>query len=310
MARQPSIPGSRSYVASGLPHDRVERWEAYNAEALIAVRCATPDGPFRATETNLDLPRLHIATVTGSPHRVTRSADLVERCPTDSIAVYLGLGADAAFTSGGRRRMVRRGELLICNADQPFGREFRYGVGEFAIKVPRSELAGTLGAEVPGALRLLSLRESPAARALARAVAGATRSGAAVPIDELAALELVGVLAAGDRTPPEVQHRVAARAYIEEHLTDQDLSARHVAEAAGISDRQLSRIFAAVELSVPQFIQGRRLELARTLLAAGRAGSTAQAARSAGFASMPHFSRAFQRRFGVTAGAVRRGADD
>lgn len=300
----------RSYAASGFG-DEVRRWEAYNAESLIALACEVRDTePLRAKQTNLVLPRLQLATITGSPHHVSRSAELVERFPTDSIAVYVGLGADNRFTSNGHRGIIRRGDVIVCDADQPFERELGHGVSEFAVKVSRSELRESLGVEVPGEVSLLSARDNPAAHALTRTAVAAIRTAGSRSVDELGVLELVGLLAAGDATAPEVRHRAMARAHIEEHLADRDLSATTVAAATGISERQLSRIFAATGVSVPQYIRGRRLELARSILVAGSVHSTIDAARAAGFASPAHFSQAFQKRFGVSAGSVRRATGD
>lgn len=297
----------RSYVAAGTG-DEVRRWEHYNAESLVALHCAVPQTtPLRAKQTNLELPRLQVATITGSPHHVSRPAELVERFPTDSVAVYVTLGAAAAFASNGRRQVIQRGQVLVCDADQPFDREFGHGVSEFAIKVRRSELHDAVGVEVRGEPALLSPDNNLAARALTHTAVTAIRTSGARSVDELGTLELVGLLAAGDAAAPEVRHRVTARAYIEEHLTDRGLSASRVAAATGISDRQLSRIFAATGVSVPQYILTRRLELARSILTAGTVASTVEAARAAGFASPAHFSQAFQERFGTSAGAVRRG---
>lgn len=300
----------RSYAASG-PGDEVRRWEAYNAESLIALTCRVRDAePLRARQTNLVLPRLQIATITGSPHHVSRSAALVERFPTDSVAVYVGLGAATAFSSNGHRGVIRRGDVIVCDADQPFERELGHGVSEFAVKVRRTDLRDALGVEVPREVTLLSPDSNPAAQALTRTAVTAIRTAGSRSVDELGVVELVGLLAAGDTTAPEVRHRAMARSFIEEHLADRDLSAGTVAAATGISERQLSRIFGVTGVSVPQYIRGRRLELARSLLAGGSAGSTLEAARAAGFASPAHFSQAFQQRFGVSAGTVRRAARD
>ncbi len=292
----------RSYAAAG--PDEVRSWEAHNARELIAVRCEVAEvGSLRATQTNLELSRLHIATVTAGAHRVLRPAEVVERHPTDSVISYVMLGAAGVVESGGRRRVMRHGEAVAFDADRPFDREFSRGVGEFAIKVSRSELRNVLGIDVRVEPRAGS---DLVTHALTRTAATLIRTAGIVPVDELATLELVGLQIGGDATPPDVRHRVAARAYIEAHLCDNRLSASGVAAAIGISDRQLSRVFAATGTSVPRHILGRRLELARSLLLGPASVSTADVARAVGVASRGHFSQAFRERFGVTAGEVRR----
>ena len=94
-----------------------------------------------------------------------------------------------------------------------------------------------------------------------------------VPADEDALLDLVAVLMAGRQAAQAVAHRAAASSYIEDHLTDPGLGAEQVAHAIGISTRQLSRVFAVGDTSIPRHILARRLTLAYSLLAgAGGAG--------------------------------------
>ncbi len=97
-----------------------------------------------------------------------------------------------------------------------------------------------------------------------------------------------------------------ARAYIEDHLTDPGLSASHVAAATGISDRHLSRAFAAAGTSLPQFVLARRLERARGLLVSGERRTIADVAARCGFGSAAYFSQAFRAHFGVRPADARR----
>jgi AraC-like DNA-binding protein len=116
------------------------------------------------------------------------------------------------------------------------------------------------------------------------------------------------VLAAGDGAAPATAHRAAARSYIEEHLTDPRLGAEQVAAAIGISERQLSRVFAADGISIPQHILSRRLHLAYSMLssaaAAGKAATVSDIAARCGFTSATYFSHAFRRHFGYRASDI------
>jgi AraC-like DNA-binding protein len=125
-------------------------------------------------------------------------------------------------------------------------------------------------------------------------------------------LDLVAVLAAGTDAALATAHRAAARCYIEEHLTSPGLGAEQIAAAIGISERQLSRVFAADGASVPRHVLARRLQLAYSMLAAGpgaepgAAGETvADAAARCGFTSAAYFSHVFRQHFGVRASDVR-----
>ena len=122
-------------------------------------------------------------------------------------------------------------------------------------------------------------------------------------------LDLITVLAAGRAAAPATAHRAAARSYIEEHLTDPCLGAEQVAAAIGISERQLSRVFAADGISIPRHILSRRLHLAYSMLssasAAEEAETVADIAARCGFTSVTYFSHAFRQHFGHRASDIR-----
>src|SRR6201999_3377880 len=129
--------------------------------------------------------------------------------------------------------------------------------------------------------------------------------GPTPPPDEDTVLDLVAVLAAGQGAARATAHRAAARCHIEEHLTDPGLSADQVAAAVGISERQLSRVFAAMSTSVPRHILTRRLHPAHAILLrnardGGRSGAEATVAGVAarcGFTSITYFSHVFRQHF-------------
>jgi AraC-like DNA-binding protein len=308
------IPQPRTFDVGAQSQGRgVEDWERHNAVALVGLTCRVPDNtPFRAKEVNLQLDRLHLARVQGTPHAVVRDESMVSRSPSDSIVVYAALRGEALWEHAGSRRVVRPGQLLVCDVDRPFLRGFGHGLEELAVKVQRdafSELTGLDTVDVPLFLDAAGSEASPYARALVRLV-GRAVGRSAVPADERTILELVSVLATGGRVGLPVAHRAAARAFIDDHLTNPSLSAADVAAGAGISERHLSRLFAETGTSVPQHILGRRLDLAHTLL--GRAEMrdlrVVDVAARCGFTSTAYFSETFKRRFGVTAGDVRRGS--
>lgn len=85
-----------------------------------------------------------------------------------------------------------------------------------------------------------------------------------------------------------------------------DLSVTALAERAGLSERQFTRLFVA-SFAVPpaQYIAHLRLDAARTALSQPRASVDA-VAQSVGFRSADGFRRAFEKRFGINPGEYRR----
>ena len=328
------------FSTSGLPTARrIELWESHNAAALIGLAVRAPDS-LDATELNVRLPRARLARVTGSPHSVERTRDLIRRCPADSVVVFLTLRGEARFTVDGAALERRRGDALAWPTDRPFARSFARGLEELVVTVPCAELAAR--SELPGLdSPVITSFDPPAApgsagsarsagsgqpdqyaRALARIAGRATRAERPLAPDERTVLDLVAAISAGPRAAGGAAHRAAARSYIEEHLTDPGLTAAEIAAAACISERQLSRLFAADGTSVPRHIRSRRLQLAHSILSAtsspgrgraaagsapgaGTAPTVADVAASCGFTSATYFSHAFRQHFGLRASDLR-----
>ncbi|MBK3574835.1 helix-turn-helix domain-containing protein [Streptomyces sp. MBT65] len=305
------IPRAHRFATAQIETDRqVELWERHNAKSLIALACRPPAArSFEATEVNLQLERIHLARVRGTRHLVERSAELVEAEPTEAIAVYVTIMGETVFEQDGQRRVLRPGQLLVCDADRPFLRAFGQGLDELAVKVPRSEFSAITGlATVPTPVTVdVGPGQNQHGRALARLVGRAVRRDCPVPADEQAVLELVSVLATRGQVGLPVAHTSAARMYIEEHFTDPMLRAADIASSTGISERHLSRLFAAVGTSVPRHILARRLDAAYSMLSADTTDSlrTSDVAARCGFTSVAYFSHTFHKRFGITAGDVR-----
>jgi AraC-like DNA-binding protein len=306
---QPADLAPRAFSTSGLPAARrVELWETHNATALIGLDVQASE-PLSATELNLHMPRVDLARVRGSAHVVRRTRNVIERSPANAIAVYLTLRGDAWFECADRTYALRPGNVLVCDTDLPFARGFRHGLEELVVKADRGALPGIprLGRPV-----IASFHDNGAADRYARALAvitsRAARTEQSLPADESTVLDLIAVLTGGRAAAPAAAHRAAARSYIEEHLTNPGLGAADVAAAIGISERQLSRVFAADGTSIPRHILSRRLHLAYTLLSADRAtpGTVADIAARCGFTSVTYFSHVFRQFFGHRAAEVRR----
>jgi AraC-like DNA-binding protein len=306
------IPQPETFDVSTQPSARaVEAWERHNATALVGLTCVVPpNAPFRAQEVNLQLDRLHLARVQGTPHSVVRDEAMVAQRPSDSIVVYAALRGEAIWEHAGARRVVKPGQLLVSDVDRPFVRGFGHGLDELAVKVQRdafTELTGLTTVDTTLFFDAAGAGANPYARALVRIV-GKAVGRSAVPADQQTILELVSVLATGGNVGLPVAHRAAAGAFIDDHLTDPTLSAADVAAGAGISERHLSRLFAETGTSVPQRILAQRLDLAHAVLRHPdtRDLRVADVAARCGFTSTAYFSETFKRRFGTTPGDARR----
>jgi AraC-like DNA-binding protein len=307
--------GLTRFSTAGLPgRQRIALWEEHNARALVGLQARTlTGGALDATELNLSLPRLQFAQVSGSPHVVERSAREIAEHPAEAVVAYFALEGEGFFYHRDGCEILKPGQAILYDADQPFMRGFSHGLKELALKVPRRTLSELTGHSGLNRLKVFGFRGRDAGSAHAEALASALSaglSGRAVDWDGLETTAL-GLLAEvlGTGAGP-AGHLAAAQAFIAARLTDPRVSAGRIAAAVGISERQLSRIFAEAGTSVPRAILDARLEAARQQLlspAAGRVPLGGVAAQL-GFASQAHFSRSYKEKFDVSPLQDRRAA--
>jgi AraC-like DNA-binding protein len=307
-AMQPADLVPKAFSTVGIPAARqVELWETHNATALIGLDVRASE-PLVATELNVRLPGVDLARVSGSAHMVRRTRKVIERSPADAIAVYLTLRGDAWFETADRTYALGPGNVLVSETDKPFARGFSRGLDELVVKVDRAALPEVPRLSGPVVVPLRGDTSDQYAQALTRITGRATRTCQPLPADERTVLDLVAALAAGGATAPATAHRAAARSYIEEHLTDPSLGAEEVAAAIGISERQLSRVFAADGVPIPRHILSRRLDLAYSMLSSSagsqNAETVADIAARCGFTSATYFSHTFRQHFGHRASDI------
>ncbi len=97
------------------------------------------------------------------------------------------------------------------------------------------------------------------------------------------------------------------KAFIRCHLSDPELSPALVAERHGISKRYLHALFAGTDTTLGAWIREERLTRAHATLADPRTAhlTVTEIALRQGFNDIPHFSRQFKARFGLSPTALR-----
>ncbi len=307
-ARRTAAHGVTVFSTGGLADaERIRLWEDHNAGSLIALRCRTADRPaLDATELNAEAGDIGLARVLGTPHVVRRSRRLIDERPSGSVACYLTLRGEASFSHSAGRERIHPGQMLVCDADQPFIRDFPHGLDELVIRIPRHVI---LESVLPGPLRspvVCDLRARGArGRTLIRLVGGAVGPQHQRPADSGLVLALLGAILGGHHQDARAVHFAAAGTVIDDLLADPGLDVSTIAAAIDLSPRHLSRVFARAGVSVPQYVLTRRLERAHAMLRAGTDRPIAALAAECGFRSSSRFARAFRGRYGVRPSDVR-----
>jgi AraC-like DNA-binding protein len=92
------------------------------------------------------------------------------------------------------------------------------------------------------------------------------------------------------------------QAQILQRLGDGGLTIGSVAARAGLTPKQVQRLFGAVGVTFSEFVLEQRLLLARRMLpvANGHREKIGTIAQDAGFGDLSYFNRSFRKRFGIT----------
>jgi len=231
----------------------------------------------------------------------------------DDLVLVTAMAGDVLTVQRGRTIELRPGEVGLMSLDDIAECGHSEGGRFTALRIPRQELIGIcrdaedrLSKPLAGSPRL---RDAVSGYfALCTETAGALDAVAQHTMARHMT-ELVGLLlrTGNDATPPALHDGYGAarlqliQAQLLKQLDDGDLSIVSVARQAGLTPKQVQRLFWATGLTFSEFVLEQRLLLAHRLLSgiAGRAKISA-VAYDAGFRDLSYFNRSFRRRFGMT----------
>jgi AraC-like DNA-binding protein len=269
---------------------------------------------------------------TGEPPPENRLAVWLEAEPQNFAKVRNGKG-DFAFSWVRQFDCRNRGENQEPPLQPVDGILLVYGAPGFAIegctRLTNVRLDGALlRSKIPDIdQRLLHLLPSDSvALRLLQAYVDALRANG-IPADPVLAHgineHLVDLIAACLRTTDDDVERAAAMAIptarlaaaktdIRVHLADPTLSARHVAQRLGLSERSICLLFERGGLSFASFVTEERLKRATAMLVdpARTQQRIGDIALAAGFGDLSTFNRSFRRRYGRTPSSLRRPGSD
>jgi AraC-like DNA-binding protein len=279
-----------------------------------------PPDQVRAT----DLGTVRVGELSASrPGGADRRRRHIQAMDADLCKVDVVDQGEVVIEQDGRQARLRPGDFAFVDLSRPAHWTNAWSSRIVAIAFPRELLplraddaaqltaVGLTGDAGPGALF------SSTARQLARQVDhldpdGGARVGTATL--DLLTVALAGHLDRHGEVPADVSRRALlarARAFIEGHLADPELTPATVARAHHVSLRALYKLFEGERASVAALIRERRLERCRRdLLDPSLAGVPVSAiAARWGLPSAGHFSRAFRAAYGASPVEYRRLGD-
>ncbi|MFD8982383.1 helix-turn-helix domain-containing protein [Streptomyces sp. NPDC059564] len=308
------------------PEDRFAWWRETVSQGAGATQVTSEDrAGFAGSMEVLSLGAARIATLSYTGLRSRRTARLIRRADPETYELTLLLGGTMGMSQSRRETLLRPGDFSLWSSSLPYDSQAGGG--------PHTGPARALVLHLPRSF--LPLPEARVDRLLAQGLPSRTGVAAVfarhlasvvleaeslTSVDEerlglmtwdLATAFLAHHVDATDRLPPHTRHQLLVKRldlFIEDHLSDPELSPPGIAARHHISVRLLHRLFADRKESVSQTIRRRRLErcsadLADPLLAAL---PVHEVGRRWGFPDAAGFSRAFRAAYGLTPGEHRR----
>ncbi len=239
---------------------------------------------------------------------------------TDLPLILLPLEEGATLKVGGTRHAFCAGDIAVLPRQEAWEIGFKREMHAVALSVASTAFHGRkIGSLSFGRPRIL--RADGLAAVLARSLEATTDSLETLTATEWATLtqalsELLLTLlrqptngnadANGTTTREALLHRIYHT--MERRLDDPDLTPARVAQAEGISERYLQKLFEGTGDNFTHYLRQRRLHRTRDELAnpVNASQSVSEIAFRCGFNDAAHFSRAFRERFGLSPRAFRR----
>lgn len=285
---------------------RISAWEAHHERALVGLACVAPrSGEFDATVRSARVGPFDVAHVVATPHAVRRTRAHIVAHDAPGRAIYLTRRGDARLISDEQVLGHGPGSAVVCATDRPFSREFRGGVDEIVIAFSDADAAHLLATEAVPTGRL-----DVGATATMRLVAGAVHrrvmgrlASSGWSDDDL--IDRIRLLLVPGLASTEAGRRSIVLDFVDAHLDDTRLNTASIAARLDLTDRTMRRLFSSAERSLAEEIRMRRLSAALHMLRG--TVPIGEIAGRCGFASHPHFSRAFRMHYGCTPREVRSG---
>lgn len=260
MISAPRAPGIlRFSTASAAGEDPLSSWERHQAESLVGLRALVdPARPLQASARILLLEHLGMGGVDATAHGIARDDHQIAARPAGGAVLYFVLRGHQRLSHRSMELSLSPGQAVLLDGDSSFTRAFPQGVRELVLVIPRPVLPELGGVGSLAQPRVLGFARTPdeaagkpsAARAVAERM-GAVLHG--VPTDpealEDGLMQHLSALLAAEA--PAADHMTITTQAIEERCADPVLDAARIAEAAGISTRQLSRVLGAAGTSGP-----------------------------------------------------------
>ncbi len=302
-------------VVSPLPNHHLAEppstWRGGVAELLGPVEIGRLDGEVLSGDlTSRSLGSLGVSRMTGGPAVIRQAPRMSTREHPGCIQVWLLLQGRAALSQDGRQADVMAGDLVVCDAGQPYELAFPGVHRTVLVTMPSESVQVRLGGTAALTARSISGRHGAGAL-VARLLTGLAEQldeselpwGLHLSIAVTAMLEAMFAEQLGQLRPPPSPRAallLQVQSFVDRRLGDPDLSPEMIANAHSVSARYLQKLFRAHGQTVTGYMRDRRLGACRRDLLDPRLAHQpiGLVASRWGMTSPAYFSRAFKAAYG------------
>ena len=300
--------------------ERIDFWRDLICEEFVNLECETVRGGEFSGEIRggVGVGDLKFSEVLSDQQHVVRSRRQIAKATDAEFLISFQVAEQGLVRQGGREALLTPGSFALYDSTQPYSLTFRNPFHQFVLQMPKEVLArhlmnpeqytaipisgkSGLGSVLTNFLFSLA-RELQDVRHVSDELSENLVDLMAMAFSSSVMLEQVG---SHSIVRESIKRRI--RCFIDNNLSDPELSNATIAQAQRISIRYLHKLFEDEEQTVHSLILNKRLERARRLLNdPAYAGHTIESiAYHSGFSSPAHFSRAFKKRYGVCPSEVR-----
>jgi AraC-like DNA-binding protein len=231
----------------------------------------------------------------------------------DTVCLMINNGGQMALRQGRQEAVPDVGDGMLLVYRQPSQLSFQQAT-YLSVRVPLEALAmlvdveAAAGRRIPGETAALVLLRQYVASLPQRLADPALCGLVATHVYDLMALA-IGATGEGRAIARGRGVRAARLEAIKADLArDATLPIEEIARRQGVTPRYVQILFEEQGITFGEFVTGRKLDIARSMLRSPRyaAWSIAGIAFESGFRDLSHFNRRFRRRYGVTPSEFRR----
>jgi AraC-like DNA-binding protein len=299
---------------------RRQAWQDAICEIYLRVDCAAESqSSYDGFVREIRFGEVTLTDTLSSPQSVLRQSRHIAQLEKDCYYMGLAQSGNINIRQAKSSMTMHAGVGALFDANEPYELRCDTKLRSFWVELPRQAFASRFASERPPLTAHLNLSRGLGRIAVefcsALALEGANldpQSRARLGEQFMDILALA-ISAEPDRRPPaeacvQSGRLLLVRNYIDEHLSDPNLSLGDIAKKNGISLRTLHQLFHPMGMSASEWLRTRRLQRSYDLLSSPQheTKSITEIAYSIGFNSSSHFSNLFRTQFGLRPSDVRK----